>query len=87
MNLSSDLQAAKDMADLAAKGINSFKFFMAYKGALQVTDEELIGGFERCKELGALPMVGSALLLASRMHQRLLSSEFRRNKMLAGQSR
>ena len=67
MNLSGDLQAAKDMADLAAKGINAFKFFMAYKGALQVTDEELIGGFERCKELGALPMVGSAVLLASQM--------------------
>jgi len=51
------LQAAKDMGDLAAKGINSFKFFMAYKGALQVTDEELLGGFDRCKELGAVPMV------------------------------
>lgn len=45
------------MAALVAKGVNSFKFFMAYKGALQVTDEELLGGFERCKELGALPMV------------------------------
>ena len=45
------------MGDLAAKGINSFKFFMAYKGALQVTDQELLGGFERCKELGAVPMV------------------------------
>ena len=51
------VQAAKDMGDLAVKGINSFKFFMAYKGALQVTDQELLGGFERCKELGAVPMV------------------------------
>lgn len=38
-------------------GINSFKFFMAYKGALMVTDEELIQGFKKCKELGALPQV------------------------------
>jgi hypothetical protein len=38
-------------------GVNSFKFFMAYKGALMVTDEELVKGFTRCKELGALPQV------------------------------
>lgn len=30
---------------------------MAYKGALMVTDEELIQGFKKCKELGALPQV------------------------------
>lgn len=30
---------------------------MAYKGALMVTDEQLIKGFARCKELGALPQV------------------------------
>jgi len=39
------------------KGINSFKFFMAYKGALMVTDEELLQGFKKCKELGAVPQV------------------------------
>jgi hypothetical protein len=39
-------------------GINSFKFFMAYKGALMVTDEQLLAGMARCKELGALPQVG-----------------------------
>jgi dihydropyrimidinase len=38
-------------------GINSFKFFMAYKGALMVTDEELLQGFKKCRELGALPQV------------------------------
>eukprot|EP00798_Chlamydomonas_sp_ICE-L_P016372 gene16372-22574_t len=47
----------KDMGTLAEKGINSFKFFMAYKGALMVSDEELIKGFSRCKELGAVPQV------------------------------
>lgn len=51
------LQASAAMAKLAKKGINSFKFFMAYKGTLQVTDEELVAGFERCKQLGAVPMV------------------------------
>ncbi|GBF89372.1 dihydropyrimidinase [Raphidocelis subcapitata] len=50
-------KVAKDMGELTKLGINSFKFFMAYKGALMVTDEELINGFSRCKELGALPQV------------------------------
>jgi len=46
-----------DMATLTALGINSFKFFMAYKGALMVNDEQLLEGLARCKELGVLPMV------------------------------
>ncbi|XP_058107460.1 dihydropyrimidinase-like isoform X3 [Magnolia sinica] len=39
------------------KGINSFKFFMAYKGALMINDELLVQGLEKCKSLGALAMV------------------------------
>jgi dihydropyrimidinase len=39
------------------KGINSFKHFMAYKGALMVDDDEMFSSFSRCAELGALPMV------------------------------
>ena len=39
------------------KGINSFKHFMAYKGALMVNDDEMYASFQRCAELGALPMV------------------------------
>jgi dihydropyrimidinase len=38
-------------------GINSFKHFMAYKGALMVNDDELFNSFRRCAQLGALPMV------------------------------
>jgi dihydropyrimidinase len=38
-------------------GINSFKHFMAYKGALMVNDDELYHSFGRCAQLGALPMV------------------------------
>ena len=51
------MQVAADMGDLAAAGINSFKFFLAYKGAFAVTDAQLLKGLARCKELGALPMV------------------------------
>ncbi|GAB2287086.1 dihydropyrimidinase [Dionaea muscipula] len=39
------------------KGINSFKFFMAYKGALMINDELLLDGLKKCKSLGALAMV------------------------------
>ncbi|KAF9675641.1 hypothetical protein SADUNF_Sadunf09G0053300 [Salix dunnii] len=39
------------------KGINSFKFFLAYKGSLMVNDELLLEGLKRCKSLGALAMV------------------------------
>ncbi|GAV62133.1 Amidohydro_4 domain-containing protein [Cephalotus follicularis] len=39
------------------KGINSFKFFMAYKGAVMVNDDLILEGLKRCKSLGALAMV------------------------------
>ncbi|KAL8545045.1 hypothetical protein ACS0TY_005303 [Phlomoides rotata] len=39
------------------KGINSFKFFMAYKGSLMIRDDLLLEGFKKCKSLGALAMV------------------------------
>ncbi|MFO1075609.1 MAG: dihydropyrimidinase [Geminicoccaceae bacterium] len=38
-------------------GINTFKHFMAYKGALMVTDDEMYHSFNRCAALGALPLV------------------------------
>lgn len=38
-------------------GINSFKFFMAYKGHQMVNDEVLLHGMKKCKSLGALAMV------------------------------
>ena len=46
-----------EMKDAVDMGVNSFKHFMAYKGALMVEDDELFASFGRCKELGALPMV------------------------------
>ncbi|MAA97287.1 MAG: dihydropyrimidinase [Stappia sp.] len=39
------------------KGINTFKHFMAYKGALMVEDDEMFASFQRCAELGAMPLV------------------------------
>ena len=39
------------------KGITSFNHFLAYKGALMVNDDELFASFNRCAELGAMPMV------------------------------
>ena len=46
-----------EMKDAVDMGVNSFKHFMAYKGALMVEDDELFASFNRCRELGALPMV------------------------------
>ncbi|MEC7762693.1 MAG: dihydropyrimidinase [Pseudomonadota bacterium] len=39
------------------RGINTFKHFLAYKGALMVNDDELYASFMRLAELGATPMV------------------------------
>lgn len=50
-------QVFDEMAEVVARGIPSFKHFMAYKGALMVNDDELFASFRRCAELGALPMV------------------------------
>lgn len=57
LSLGPRAQVAADMATLAGLGINSFKFFMAYKGALMVTDEELVRGLMQCKKIGALAQV------------------------------
>ena len=45
------------MKDAVDMGVNSFKHFMAYKGALMIEDDEMFASFKRCKEIGALPMV------------------------------
>jgi dihydropyrimidinase len=38
-------------------GVNTFKHFMAYKGALMVNDDQLYHSFRRCAALGAMPLV------------------------------
>jgi len=50
-------QIFDDMASVVQRGINSFKHFMAYKGALMVDDDEMFASFQRCRELGAMPFV------------------------------
>ena len=47
-----------DMGTLVREhGVNSFKHFMAYKGAIMADDEILVNSFSRSLELGAIPTV------------------------------
>ena len=47
-----------DMGKLVREhGVNSFKHFMAYKGAIMADDEILVNSFSRALELGAIPTV------------------------------
>jgi dihydropyrimidinase len=48
----------EEMGELTTRhGVNSFKHFMAYKGAIMVSDEQILQSFRRCQELGALATV------------------------------
>jgi dihydropyrimidinase len=45
----------RDMGTLTKEhGVNSFKHFMAYKGAIMAEDEVLVNSFTRARELGAI---------------------------------
>ncbi|WP_312796286.1 dihydropyrimidinase [Tianweitania sp.] len=50
-------QVFNEMAEVVNRGINTFKHFMAYKGSLMVDDDEMFSSFQRCSDLGALPLV------------------------------
>jgi dihydropyrimidinase len=50
-------QVWKEMEEVVKRGINTFKHFMAYKGALMVNDDEMYQSFLRCAELGAMPLI------------------------------
>ena len=50
-------QVWKEMPEVVKRGINTFKHFMAYKGALMVNDDEMYQSFLRCAEIGAIPLV------------------------------
>ena len=50
-------QVFNEMPEVVSKGINTFKHFMAYKGALMVDDDEMYASFQRCAEIGAMPLV------------------------------
>ena len=46
-----------EMEQVVKRGVNTFKHFMAYKGALMIEDDEMYASFSRCAALGALPLV------------------------------
>ena len=51
-------QVSEDMETLTKEyGVNSFKHFMAYKGAIMCDDEVLVNSFTRSRELGAMATV------------------------------
>ncbi|MCW6509174.1 dihydropyrimidinase [Lichenifustis flavocetrariae] len=47
----------EEMTKVVARGVTTFKYFMAYKGALMVDDAQMFASFQRCAELGAMPLV------------------------------
>jgi len=53
-----DDSVREDMGTLVREeGVNTFKHFMAYKGAIMATDEIMYNSFTRALELGAMPTV------------------------------
>ncbi len=65
----------RDMGILTERhGVNSFKHFMAYKGAIMADDEILVNSFTRARELGALCTVHAENgELVFRLQQELLA--------------
>ena len=49
-----DENVFNEMNDAVKMGVNSFKHFMAYKGAIMCDDEVLVNSFTRARELGAI---------------------------------
>lgn len=49
-----DAEAVGDFREIVKRGVSSFKVFLAYKGALGVTDEELFQTLRLAKELGVI---------------------------------
>ena len=44
------------MEAVVARGVASFKLFMSYWGALMLSDEELLKGLAKARQLGAVPL-------------------------------
>jgi len=49
-----DAEAERDFKEIVKRGVSSFKIFLAYKGALGVTDEELYKTLCLAKKLGVI---------------------------------
>lgn len=53
-----DEQVPNEMRELATqRGVNSFKHFMAYKGAIMADDEILVNSFKIVREVGAMATI------------------------------
>ena len=50
-------QVFDEMQLVVNRGINTFKHFMAYKGALMIEDDEMFSSFRRCADIGGMPLV------------------------------
>ena len=78
----------EEMGELCAhEGVNSFKMFMAYKGALQLDDTELYHAFQKCRDIGAIAMVhaenGDIVAEASLSGRRRSDALFRKNSIIS----
>ncbi|HEC00713.1 MAG TPA: dihydropyrimidinase [Sphingomonadales bacterium] len=71
-----DDSVGRDMGTLVTEeGVNSFKHFMAYKGAIMADDEILYNSFTRALELGAMPTVHAENgEMVFQLQQKLLAS-------------
>src|SRR3954469_5701593 len=49
-----DPQAERELKEIVKRGVSSFKIFLAYKGALGITDEELYKTLQLAKQLGVI---------------------------------
>ncbi|MGH8163555.1 MAG: amidohydrolase family protein, partial [Rhodanobacteraceae bacterium] len=49
-----DAEAEADFCEIVRRGVSSFKIFLAYKGALGVTDDELYQTLQLAKSLGVI---------------------------------
>ena len=45
------------MHKISKEGVNTFKHFMAYKGAIMVDDEVMLASFMECAKIGGTPLV------------------------------
>jgi dihydropyrimidinase len=50
-------KASTSLLLISTVGVNSFKTFMAYKGVMMTTDEEMYHIYSKCKDIGAIAMV------------------------------
>jgi len=65
----------EDMATLSKKGVNSFKHFLAYKGAIMADDEVLVKSFANCADLGCMATIHAENgELVSHLQQQLFDS-------------